>query len=121
MKFVIFGSCVTHDVFEYVDKSVCGLVRYFARSSLGSAYAARKVDGIDVSEIASPFQRGVVSADLNKEFKDFLARAEFDFLLYDPIDERFDLLVEGDRLCTLSNELRQVYEFEKEKNAYRLK
>lgn len=111
MKFVIFGSCVTRDVFELVDKAACVLVRYFARSSLGSAYAEGKVEDVDVGGIASAFQRGVVCADLNKEFRGFLDSGDFDCLIYDPIDERFDLLLlEGERVCTLSNELKQVYE-----------
>lgn len=122
MKFVIFGSCVTRDVFEFMDMADCELVRYFARSSLGSAYAASKVEGIDVSGIASAFQRAVVCADLNKEFEDFMRSGEFDCLIYDPIDERFDLLLlEDDRVCTLSNELRQVYKAADIVNARRLK
>lgn len=122
MKFVIFGSCVTRDVFEFVDKSACVLVRYFARSSLGSAYAEGKIESVDVSRIASAFQRGVVCADLNKEFRGFLGSCDFDCLIYDPIDERFDLLLlEGEGLCTLSNELKQVYEGKCEASGRRLK
>lgn len=111
MRFVIFGSCVTRDVFEFMDMADCQLVRYFARSSLGSAYTASKVDDIDISGIDSSFQRAVVYADLNKEFENFIERGEFDWLIYDPIDERFDLLLfEDDKVCTFSNELRAVYD-----------
>lgn len=122
MKFVIFGSCVTRDVFEFVDKAACVLVRYFARSSLGSAYAEGKVEEVDVGGISSAFQRGVVCADLNKDFRGFLDSGDFDCLIYDPIDERFDLLLlEGERVCTLSSELRQVYEGKGDVGGRRLK
>lgn len=122
MRFIVFGSSVSRDVFEFVEKTACVLVRYFARSSLGSAYAEGKIDSIDVSRIDSAFQRGVVCADLKKEFREFLDSGDFDCLIYDPIDERFDLLLlEGDKVCTLSNELRQVYEGKGEIGGRRLK
>jgi hypothetical protein len=109
MKFIIFGSCVTRDVFEFVDKDKTELVRYFARSSLGSAYSNTKVENIDISSIESNFQKSIVASDLNKEFPDFLANSEFDYIIYDAIDERFKLLVmQNGSLCTLSNELQQT-------------
>jgi len=122
MRFVIFGSSVTHDVFEFVEKTSCELVKYFARSSLGSAYADGKVESIDVSNIESAFQRGVVCADLKREFREFLDSSDFDCLIYDPIDERFDLLqLEGEEVCTLSNELKQIYSCKGEIGGRRLK
>ncbi|MCQ4239548.1 DUF6270 domain-containing protein [Stutzerimonas stutzeri] len=121
MRFVIFGSSVTRDAFEFVDKTACELVRYFARSSLGSAYAEGKIESIDVSRIDSEFQRGIVCADLNKEFRKFLDSGDFDCLIYDPIDERFDLLLlESEGLCTLSNELKQAFEDKGEVDGRRL-
>ncbi|MCQ4286352.1 heparinase II/III family protein [Pseudomonas stutzeri] len=122
MRFVIFGSSASRDVFELVDRGACVLVRYFARSSLGSAYAEGKVVDVDVSKITSAFQRGLVCADLNKEFRGFLDSSDFDCLIYDPIDERFDLLLlKGEKVCTLSNEFKQVYEDKGEVGGRRLK
>lgn len=122
MRFVIFGSGATRDVFDFVSRDTCVLVRYFARSSLASAYAEGKVEGVDVGGITSAFQRDLVCADLGKEFRDFLSSGEFDCLIYDPIDERFDLLLlEDERVCTLSNELKQAYEGKAEVGGRRLK
>lgn len=109
MNVVVFGSCVTRDAFEYVDKASCVLLKYFARSSLGSAYAQNRAVGLDLSGINSAFQRGVVQADLLKEFPEYLQAHDFDLLVYDPIDERFDLLeTRNYAICTLSNELAQT-------------
>ncbi|MDR2342174.1 MAG: heparinase II/III-family protein [Campylobacteraceae bacterium] len=109
MKFIIFGSCVTRDAFEFTDKEKVKLVRYFARSSLGSAYSNAKVKNIDISSIESNFQRSIVASDLDKEFPVFLENSEFDYIVYDAIDERFNLLeMQDGSFCTLSNELKQV-------------
>jgi hypothetical protein len=114
MKFIIFGSCVTRDAFEFTDKEKVKLVRYFARSSLGSTYANAKVKNIDISPIESNFQRSIVASDLDKEFPVFLENNEFDYIVYDAIDERFYLLeMQDGSFCTLSNELKQV------ENSYR--
>ncbi len=122
MKFVIFGSGATRDAFSFVSRDTCVLARYFARSSLASAYAEGKVEGVDVGGIGSAFQRDLVCADLGKEFRDFLSSGDFDCLIYDPIDERFDLLVlEDERVCTLSNELKQAYEGRAEVGGRRVK
>lgn len=106
---VIFGSCVTRDAMELVPKELAHLQRYFARSSLGSAYAKPVTGSFDITSIASNFQRGVVTADLDKEFPQYLESAEFDLLVYDPIDERFNLIeATAGGICTLSNELAQI-------------
>jgi hypothetical protein len=100
---------VTRDAFEFVDKNRIELVRYFAKSSLGGAYSDTKVENIDISSTESNFQKSIVVSDLNKEFPDFLANNEFDHVIYDAIDERFNLLIMQDgSLCAFSNELQQT-------------
>lgn len=109
MKIVIFGSCVSRDGFELLDKGEFSLVGYFARSSLGSAFSERLVSDVDISAISSQFQRRMVESDLRKDFKGFIESKDFDCLLYDPIDERFDLLVmDGGGICTASNEFKSA-------------
>ena len=66
VKILIFGSCVTRDAFEYIDKNRFSLVGYFARSSLGSAYTGKEVKSLNLDSISSSFQRSVVEADLYK-------------------------------------------------------
>lgn len=41
MKVLIFGSSVTRDAFEYDKSKQLGIVDYFARSSLASAYSRK--------------------------------------------------------------------------------
>ncbi len=109
IKTIIFGSCVTRDAFEYITNEELVLVEYFARSSLASAYSAMAFKDINLETITSNFQKRIVAADLNKTFSHFLDENEFDLLIYDPIDERFNLLrSKSGELCTLSNELLQT-------------
>jgi Family of unknown function (DUF6270) len=59
-----------------------------------------------VQNISSKFQRRMVERDIRKDFLNDLARLQFDVLLIDLIDERFNLYVETEgRACTLSSEL----------------
>jgi hypothetical protein len=59
-----------------------------------------------VQNIDSKFQKRMVERDIRKEFLNDLAGLQFDVLLVDLIDERFNLYVEPEgRACTLSSEL----------------
>src|SRR5690606_14257050 len=105
MNILIFGSCVTRDAFRLQE----GLLQsgsYFARSSLGSAFSNRVRFNVDLEKITSNFQRKMVENDLNKRFARSLPASKFDLLIYDPIDERFNLLVDTktNSVCTLSSE-----------------
>lgn len=109
MKVLVLGSSATRDAFDYDDNNKVELVEYFARSSLASAFSQKTVTGVDLQTINSPFQRRIVQADLEKWFPEFLSSAVFDLLVYDPIDERFNLLkMPNGEICTLSNELIQT-------------
>jgi len=56
--------------------------------------------------ISSDFQRHLIKADLENALPEFLSSEVFDHLIYDPVDERFDLLVSRDgTICTISNEI----------------
>jgi hypothetical protein len=109
MRYRILGSCVTRDAFEFSDNPALELERYFARSSVASAFAGPQFEGVETELIPSAFQRRIVEWDLQKEFAKSLPSGAFDFVIIDLIDERFDLLrAEGGRLATRSNEFRRA-------------
>jgi hypothetical protein len=106
-RLLIFGSCVSRDVLNHQqDKTQLVLVDYYARCSLASL-GAQSIDmPAVVQNIRSPFQKRMVERDIRKDFLNDLPRLQFDILLLDLIDERFNLYVEPEgRVCTLSSEL----------------
>ena len=88
------------------DKKQLVLVDYYARCSLASL-GARPIDmPSSVQNIRSQFQKRMVERDIRKDFLNDLAGFQFDVLLLDLIDERFNLYVEPQgTVCTLSSEL----------------
>lgn len=108
-RLLILGSCVSRDILEHAAPSdpKLVLVDYFARSSLASLGAApiRKLPQC-LENLSSSFQRRMVERDLDKTFWRSLSETNFDVLLLDPIDERFNLWRdETGALATLSVEL----------------
>lgn len=103
-RIFIFGSCVSRDAFVGDLKPH----DYLARSSIASAFGSSCVAGlaeVDLSAIASEFQRRMVAADLERTAVMALASTSYDYLLLDLIDERFDLAQLGDSFVTVSSEL----------------
>lgn len=106
-KVFILGSCVTRDALELADESCFKLSGYIARTSLASAFRNELVSNYDLSTIASSFQRRMVDNDLLKKTMAELINADFDFLVIDLIDERFDVVDNGDgQYFTLSSEFK---------------
>lgn len=111
----ILGSCVSRDAFELSGHGF-ELAGYVARTSLASAFLTRPAPVAvreKVPRIASRFQRRMVDIDLRKRASAVIQSAEFDFLLLDLIDERFNLARFGGsntapELFTLSRELAGV-------------
>lgn len=90
-RIAILGSCVTRDAFEFADPS-WALSSYMARSALASFCGrATRVELPPYTNIASAFQRRMVVGDVEKRGRRWLARKHFDWLIYDPIDERLPL------------------------------
>lgn len=89
----ILGSCATRDAISFAGDGL-HLSGYLARTSLASAFQdspapkslLRFLDRID-----SNFQKRMVKIDLLKLAGSILREAEFDYLLLDLIDERFNL------------------------------
>jgi len=103
MNLLIFGSCVTRDVFAFFPDNI-SIIDYFARSSLISLES--KPLGIVESGIylESNFQRKMVLRDCNKTFYNVSKQLIFDYLIIDFIDERFNLLKHEDTYVTRSSE-----------------
>ncbi|WP_313661941.1 DUF6270 domain-containing protein [Cellulosimicrobium cellulans] len=107
VRVTIVGSCVTRDAFDLSSDQRWELSAYYARSGLASAMSDREYPGVDLTGIESAFQRRMVEQDLGKSLASHLAQDTSDLIVYDPIDERFDLAVHpvSGAVCTLSAEL----------------
>jgi hypothetical protein len=106
----IYGSCVSRDAFDYLDKAGNELLGYTARQSLISAvnkpYAADAASG----ELSSPFQirnlQGDFDGDLSQTLIDVADRA--DYVFWDLTDERLGVIEVSDATyITRSTELVQ--------------
>lgn len=110
-KIDIFGSCVSRDAFEFSPNRRMHPGKYFARSSLASAFHPvtfpEKYNGL-LQAISSPFQRRMVEWDLAKTAPTLLGDCNGEWILVDLIDERFDLVRVGDAVATASVEFRKL-------------
>lgn len=106
VKFYIWGSCVTRDIFSELnlDRYVGD---YRARTSLHSFFDnpinSDRIPDLDI--ITSSFQRRMVEADFRKEN---INLENCDYLIIDFIDERFNIVNFENSKITLSNELSKV-------------
>ena len=101
ISFGIHGSCVTRDMFAIlgIEEKIS---HYQARSSLCTKGPERNLFDLSwVESLSSAFQRRMVKWDLTRPI---LPYNEFDFLIIDLIDERFDVLFQGDELITNSKQ-----------------
>ena len=100
----ILGSCVSRDSFNYDDNHQFEIANYIARTSLASCFVPSILNGIQLDQISSLFQRRV-EKDIKAILPRTLRNTTYDILLLDVIDERFDLYIDNsDGVCTLSNE-----------------
>lgn len=104
---LIYGSCVSRDIFNLEESRSFKLTDYFARSSLGSLASPAYSNTKALNRIQSAFRRRMVSYDFSKELlvSDYkVARAHT--VLVDLIDERFDLInLPTGQVITHSSEL----------------
>ncbi|MEN2874886.1 hypothetical protein EINKBGNO_01820 [Mannheimia haemolytica] len=109
MKILIFGSCVTRDAFTFDKNNLFTLVRYFARSSLATAFDSLKVEDKYTKKLKSAFQQKIVGADLSKEFRNYVTQQDFDYLVIDFINDRYDIFQFNNKSkVLLSAELKQT-------------
>lgn len=106
-KILILGSCVSRDVFELAEKNEYKILSYLARTSFASAFHNIKTTDIDTSSIKSAFQKRMVDCDLFKNTSQTILENDFDWLIIDLIDERFDIFIsESNEVFTLSSEFK---------------
>lgn len=104
MKVAILGSCVTRDAFNYDSNKDFEITHYFARTSLISQMLGKgNFKKYNFEKISSNFQKNMIQNDIDSTFLDKLDD-NFDVLLVDFIDERFNLLVNKEEVLTLSSE-----------------
>lgn len=91
---LIFGSCVSRDIFNFDSAGDFNLVDYYARQSFGSLVSQPYSNDAVLQRISSAFRRRMVARDFAKSILQTdsgIARA--DVILLDLIDERFDLVI----------------------------
>lgn len=109
LRILIVGSCVSRDAMRYVARpDAAELVDYFARCSLASLASEPLRRQVDLGRLDSPFQQRMVKRDHTKSILGQLGRLDYDMLLLDLIDERFDVHVGPDGGFTLTSEMRRV-------------
>lgn len=106
MQVCIFGSCVSRDIFNLAPPGEFDLSLYIARSSIASIFSPPPFEDVYSAKLKSPFQRNLVSWDIEKKAVALLRANSADVFLIDSIDDRFNLLVmPNGRRCTLSSEM----------------
>jgi hypothetical protein len=106
-RVAVIGSCITRDLWPILGADVSGLL-YISRTSLPSLFSA-PVGPLAFAAAAPaplrPAQHAAVVADLAKTALGALVEHRPTHIIFDFIDERFDLLTAGDGLATHSWEL----------------
>lgn len=106
-RVAIIGSCITRDLWPILGEAPGDLL-YVSRTSLPSLFA-RPLAGIEIPDDPPPslgrHQNNAVRADLRKSSLAALVAHRPTHLIFDFIDERFDLLATRDTLVTRSWEL----------------
>ncbi|EXJ10630.1 DUF6270 domain-containing protein [Nitrincola nitratireducens] len=110
IKIFIFGSCVSRDFIEISGAKNFKLVEYYARSSFASINAKPIKDEQLLSKIDSKWQRLMVARDLHKNIFNDLLKNNYDTILIDLIDERFNLAKIDGSFCTISTEYKKNQE-----------
>lgn len=106
-RIAIIGSCITRDLWPIQGEGVADLL-YVSRTSLPSLFAV-PVEGLQVRsrppKSMTQYQHRAVVSDLSKKALTTLLAFRPTHIIFDFIDERFDLLRAGTSLVTESWEL----------------
>lgn len=106
-RVAIIGSCITRDLWPILGQAPADLL-YISRTSLPSLFA-RPLGGVEIADDPPPglarHQNNAVRADLKKSALATLVAHRPTHLIFDFIDERFDLLAARDTVVTHSWEL----------------
>lgn len=88
----VLGSCVTRDAISSEHNNCVELAGYVARTSLASQSNSAWSDKSILENINSSFQRRMVEFDMKKVAFEKIQSVDFDLLIIDFIDDRFDLV-----------------------------
>lgn len=106
-RIAIIGSCITRDLWPILGEAPADLL-YISRTSLPSLFAGA-VRGVETQVDPTPglgrHQHNAAVADIRKTALAALIAHQPTHIIFDFIDERFDLLAAGDTLATHSWEL----------------
>ncbi|WGV19202.1 DUF6270 domain-containing protein [Pseudomonas putida] len=104
---MIYGSCVSRDIFNLEESRTFKLSDYFARSSMASLCSPPYQNEEALNRIPSAFRRRMVAYDFSKQLLTETEKLnDADVILIDLIDERFDLVVlPSGHIITNSSEL----------------
>lgn len=88
MNIAIFGSCVSRDTCEFMPDAK--VLAYVARHSVTSLENPHGVGQVDLAGLSSPFQKRMVTSDLQGSGLDRIrkTRDDVDLVLIDLVDER---------------------------------
>lgn len=104
IRILILGSCISRDIFFYYPDDFY-IVDYFARTSIKSLISPPLYISEGDINLPSAFQKRMVVRDFNKYFWERLKIHDYNFILMDLIDERFDLVEYDGSFITKSSEL----------------
>lgn len=104
---IIYGSCVSRDIFNLEESRTFKLTDYFARCSMASLHSAPYENANALKRIPSEFRRRMVAYDFSKQILTETKKLKSaDVILIDLIDERFDLVtLPTGHIITNSSEL----------------
>lgn len=91
-RIFVIGSCVSRDALELFEPDEVKLVSYLARTSFASQVSPSVDNFRYYSGIKSKFQSRMVENDLEKKLFIEIKDKDFDIVLLDLIDDRFDLV-----------------------------
>lgn len=112
MRYLIIGSCVTRDAFEFNNVLKENLAGYYARTSFATLSPINlAINGLPSSlyeatfqKISSKFQSRMIQNDFDNGVLNAVHNINYDRIVVDLIDERFHLAVVGGKLVTCSSE-----------------
>lgn len=112
-KILIYGGCVTRDVFtkEFDKESYFELLQYFARYSLAKV-PFDKIDSIPSISLSSNFQKKVLLQEMNNELVDTLISTPFDCVIFDFLTIRLSIISYRNTFLTESLELKSSGELQ---------
>lgn len=101
---VVFGSCVSRDVFSLPNIKFDVSQKYFPRSSIISSVSDPVDINIQELETENQWLKWVIHTDFQKNVFKQIESRDFDLLVIDLIDDRFDLMSVAGSYVTCSDE-----------------